>query len=115
MGELIMLLFHARTTAHVLHLKTRSFAVHKALEDFYEGIIDLADSIAEAHQGCEGLITAFPARYTPYEDPLLLMSSLYDWIDANRDRLSDETQIQNLIDEVLALINSTTYKLKFLK
>lgn len=35
-GEFIMRLFHSRTVAHVLHLKTRSYAAHKALQKFYE-------------------------------------------------------------------------------
>lgn len=39
-GELILRCFHARTNAHVLHLTTRSFAAHKALNEFYDGVVD---------------------------------------------------------------------------
>ena len=46
-GELILRCFHARTNAHVLHLTTRSFAAHKALNEFYDGVVELADEIAE--------------------------------------------------------------------
>ena len=46
-GKLIMELFHARTTAHVLHLRSRSYAQHVALNTFYDEIIDLADTLAE--------------------------------------------------------------------
>lgn len=53
-GELIIKLFHARTTAHILHLKTRSHAQHKALNDFYDEIVDLADALAEAYQWITG-------------------------------------------------------------
>ena len=38
-GELVMRLFHARTTAHVLHLKSRSYAQHVALNEFYDGVV----------------------------------------------------------------------------
>jgi DNA-binding ferritin-like protein len=116
MGELIMRLFHARTNAHILHLKSRSYAAHKALETFYEEIVDIADSIAEAYQGCQlTLIEDYPAKFTPATDPQEMLSTLYAWIDEHRYDDTKETQIQNLIDEALALINSTAYKLKFLK
>ena len=44
-GEFILLCFHARTNAHVLHLETRSYAAHKALNEFYDEIVDLADCL----------------------------------------------------------------------
>lgn len=117
MGELIMLLFHARTAAHVLHLQARSYATHIALNEFYDAIIPLADSLAEAYQGCYGLIESFPARYTAYTEPLALMDALTKAIEEKRFDAADkkETQLQNIIDEVVALIDSTTYKLRFLK
>ena len=49
-------LFLARDVTHSVHLNTRSYAKHKALQKFYENIIDLADSFAEAYQGKHGLI-----------------------------------------------------------
>ena len=44
-GEFIILCFHARTNAHVLHLQTRSYAAHKALNEFYDEIVELADRL----------------------------------------------------------------------
>ena len=41
LGELILHCFHARTNAHVLHLTTKSYAVHVALNGFYDEIITL--------------------------------------------------------------------------
>lgn len=116
-GELVMRLFHARTTAHVLHLKSRSYAKHKALNDFYDGIVDIADSLAEAYQGEHGLIDAYPPRYNPVDDPLKLVSELAEWIEQNRyDAVeAEDTYLHNIIDEALALCRSTQYKLRFLK
>jgi hypothetical protein len=117
MGELIMLCFHARTNAHVLHLKTRSYAAHKALETFYEDIVDLADKLAEAYQGDYGLIDSFPSKYVQHSDALELFSEISDWIEKNRSQCcdGDDTYLQNIIDEIVALIRGTQYKLKFLK
>ena len=116
-GELIMRCFHARTTAHVLHLKTTSYAKHKALNEFYDEIVDLADSVAEGYQGDYGLIDNYPARYTSYDDPIKLVSELADWIEANRYECcdSDDTYLQNEIDNIMLLCRSTLYKLKVLK
>ena len=49
-------LFLARDVTHSAHLNTRSYAKHVALNEFYDGIIDLADKFAEAYQGRHGLI-----------------------------------------------------------
>lgn len=114
-GELIMRCFHARTAAHVFHLKTRSYAAHKALQDFYDGIIPLTDAFAEAYQGCEGLIDSYPSRYTAHDEPLSMLNDLYNWIDSSRHSITGESHLQNTIDEIQSLIDSTRYKLRFLR
>ena len=116
-GIFIMKLFHARTVAHVLHLKTRQLSVHLALNTFYDEIIPLADSLAEAYQGEHGLIGEFPPKFEMCSDPLELTESLLDWIAEHRTEIGDpdDTHLQNIIDEIVALTNSTQYKLKFLK
>ena len=116
-GTLIMTLFHARTTAHVLHLKTHSFAAHKALNEFYDGIVDLADSLAEAYQGCYGIIDSYPAKYTPYANALDMLAELRECIDecAKKSWKPEDTHLNNLCDEIRTLIASTQYKIKNLK
>ena len=59
LGQFISTLFASRTQAHVFHLQTNSFAAHKALNEYYDGIIDLADGIAESIQGKYGIITGY--------------------------------------------------------
>lgn len=116
-GELIMRLFHARTNAHVLHLKTHSYAVHKALQEFYEAVVDFADSIAEGYIGEHGLIDSYPPRYTPVDDPVKMVSDLKEWVEQHRYEAvaAEDTCIQNVIDEVVMLCSATLYKLKVLK
>lgn len=114
-GELVVRCFHARTNAHILHLKTRSYAAHVALQGFYDGIIPLVDSFAEAYQGEYGLIENYPGKFSLHSDAIALLSELAEWIGEHRKDCSDETYIQNIVDEILALIRSTQYKLKFLK
>ena len=55
-AKAIGIMFAGRTVTHIQHLKTKSYAEHKALNEFYDGIIDLADGLAEATQGQYGLL-----------------------------------------------------------
>jgi len=115
-GEFVVRCFQARTEAHVAHLMTRSYAEHKALNDFYDGIVGLADSYAEAAQGREGILT-YPVlglRVGERSNPISIPSELRSWIDKNRGSLGEESELQNLVDEIIALCDSTVYKLRFL-
>jgi len=114
-GELVARCFHARTAAHIFHLKTRSYAVHMALHGFYDEIVDLADAFAETYQGCIGLIEDYPTRYTMPATAEAMLSELYNWIEDNRESIAEEPHLQALIDDIQSLIDSTQYKLKFLK
>jgi len=116
-ADFIGKLFLARDVAHSVHLNTRSYAKHVALNGFYDGIIDLADSFAEAYQGRHGLIGPISLQSATKNGNILefLESSLAE-IEADRYTVCDktETALQNIIDEIVALYLSTIYKLKFL-
>ena len=62
-AQLMGLLFLGRNVAHSVHLNTRSYSKHVALQTFYDNVIDVADAFAEAYQGRNGLIgpIAIPA------------------------------------------------------
>ena len=61
-NDFVGMFFLARDVTHSVHLNTRSYAKHKALQKFYENIIDLADGFAEAYQGRHGLIGAITPK-----------------------------------------------------
>lgn len=114
--ELIARCFAARTAAHFAHLTTRSYSEHMALAGFYDGIVPLADAFAEAYMGVEGIFKAFPTIPVSSKPPLEMLTELHDWITKHRTECADgNTELANLIDEILSLIDSTFYKLKFLK
>jgi len=110
-------LFLARDVAHSVHLNTRSYAKHKALGTFYDKIVDLADSFAEAYQGRHGLIGPISLQSAKKNGNIIefLQDSLAE-IEENRYKFCDEKEsaIQNIIDEIVALYLSTLYKLRFL-
>lgn len=116
-GKLAMVIFEARTAAHVMHLKTRSYAQHMALGGFYEGIIGLADAYLEAYQGVYGLIDDYPdaEEFEKETDPLKLMNALRKFLVSNRSGCcKGQTELENLYDGMIDLVDSTRYKLRFL-
>lgn len=98
-----------------MHLQTKSFSQHMALGDFYEAIIGLADTFIEAYQGQYGIITDYPSGYqVPSDDPLLELTDLSRSVKEMRKDVPQDSELQNIIDEVQALVDSTLYKLRFL-
>ena len=116
-ADFVGTLFLARDVAHSVHLNTRSFAKHSALNSFYDEIVDLADKFAEAYQGRHGLI-----------GPISLMSAkkTTNIVEFLEDSLADiekmryevvektDTPIQSIIDEIVVIYLQVLYKLKFL-
>lgn len=116
-ADFVGLLFLGRDVAHSVHLNTRSFAKHMALQGFYEGIVDLADKFAEAYQGKYGLIGGITLQSAKKTANIVeFLQEQMDEIEANRYRVVDKecTPLHNIIDEIVGLYLSTLYKLRFL-
>lgn len=116
--EIVCRLLHSQTQVHILHLQTTSYSEHKALQKYYEGIDGLVDGIVESYQGKYGIIKNFKTfkveQYRNGKKTISYFERLLDIIEENRDSVED-SYIQNQIDTVQELINSTIYKLRFLK
>ena len=115
--KFIGMLFLARDVTHSVHLNTRSYSKHKALQKFYENIIDRADMFAEAYQGRCGLIgpiALMSAKKT--ENVVAFLEDQLAELEAMRYDVCDKADapLQNLIDGIIELYLSTLYKLKFL-
>jgi hypothetical protein len=116
MGEFILTLLHSATNTHILHWQTKSFAEHMALGEFYEAMPGLIDSLVEATQGALGEILEFPADYyPPAKDGLTELQDLRDYFVENRNVMPADSEIQNLLDSIGDQIDSTLYRLRFLK
>jgi chloramphenicol O-acetyltransferase len=116
-ADFVGTLFLARDVAHSVHLNTRSFAKHSALNEFYDEVVGLADKFAEAYQGRHGLI-----------GPISLMSAkktsnIVEFLEDSMGEIEKmrfevcektDTALQNIIDEIVGLYLTTLYKLKFL-
>jgi hypothetical protein len=116
--QMVSILLHSQTQAHTFHLQSTSYAEHKALQKYYEGIDGLVDTIVEAYQGKYGIIKGyknFPFNeYKSTEGTINYFEKLCDKVTELRDCCED-SWLQNEIDNVCTLISQTLYKLKFLK
>jgi hypothetical protein len=115
--KFIGMLFLARDVTHSVHLNTRSYSKHKALQKFYENIIDRVDTFAEAYQGRHGLIgpiALMSAKKT--ENVVAFLEDQLAELEAMRYDVCDKADapLQNLIDGIIELYLSTLYKLRFL-
>ena len=116
-NDFIGMLFLARDVAHSVHLNTRSFSKHMALNTFYDEIIELADGFAEAYQGRYGLIGPISLMSAKKTGNIVeFLQDQLDEIEAGRYDVckKDDTPLQNLIDGIIELYLSTLYKLRFL-
>jgi hypothetical protein len=117
--DFIMCLLNSVTTAHILHLKTTSFSEHMALGTYYSEVGDLVDSFIEAFQGKYGLVTKYPvtAELKPNTEPVTYMEYLTKEVETLRRqaKFPQDSELQNEVDNIANLINSTRYKLRFLK
>ena len=116
-ADFVGMLFLARDVAQSVHLNTRSYSKHVALNTFYDSIIDHADAFAEAYQGRHGLmgpITLHSATKTA--NIIDFLQGQLDDIEKCRYEVVDksDSSLQQLIDNIVELYLSTLYKLRFL-
>lgn len=107
-----------RTDVHIAHLQTKLYSAHKALDDLYSGILDIADRYAEASQGLTSSILTGYTSSPPFEGEILphIKASL-EKIYAHRASLDPQKEgfLIQIIDDLIELYSSSIYKLTFLK
>ena len=122
-GKLFSKLFESREMAHIYHLQVNgdmgSHAKHTALGDYYDGVLDLVDSIIETFQGQYGIVEEYDVIDTSIsreKDTIEYFNELARFIKEERKCINEEdTHLHNIIDEVVALVYRTLYKLKYTK
>jgi hypothetical protein len=119
-SELVSYLLLLAPRAHQLHLAVTgegSYAAHKALDDFYNALPGLTDDLAEQYQGLtEKLLTSLECScpvFSSVPEFVVALKTLYSRISMYQAECV-YSEINNTLDEIKSLINSTCYKLKFL-
>jgi hypothetical protein len=116
-----MELMNARNSFHKLHLKVTgegSYAAHIALNDFYDQLPGFADTLVEGYQGATEKILACkdvaPRTLDTVADGVNYLRDIYGMVNKVQGMLP-YSEIVNNLDLVKDAINSTKYKLIFLK
>ena len=96
-----------------LHLKTRKHHIHVTLNEFYDKALDIVDDIIEQYQGIYGIVedTFTNCVVCDGKSESEYLTELKTFIENNRCVLGDHSEINSTIDEFLALIDSTIYKI----
>jgi hypothetical protein len=114
-GKLIALLLLSRDTAHRQHWNTMSYGHHKTLQEFYENILELTDSLIEKYMGRNGRIEVptLEEKDTYTQDAMTVLKKHLDWIEKARYDVvpKEDTPIQNIIDEIVGQYLETLYLL----
>ena len=116
-------LFESREMAHIYHLQVNgeqgSHAAHTALNEYYDGVLDFIDDLIETYQGQYGIVDGYETidtNETRTKEKVEYFEGLVEFVKHGRKAISaEDTHLQNIIDEVVALIYRTLYKLKFTK
>jgi len=116
-----MELMNARNSFHKLHLKVTgegSYAAHKALNKFYDAIPDFVDTLMEGYQGVSEKILECKdvacRTLDTVADGVAYLRDIYAMINKLQGMLP-YSEIVNNLDLVKDSVNSTKYKLLFLK
>lgn len=115
--QFVQCLLHSVTNAHILHFQSLSYSQHMALGAYYDEVSDLVDGFVEAFQGKYGLLTNYKADYElPATEPVAYLTYLKDEVETLRRMAGfpQDSELQNEVDTIANLINSTLYKLRFL-
>ena len=114
--QLISELLESVLIVHKMHLqaKSRSYAEHQALGEFYDAIGDHADSIYEQFAG-QTTTVDIPDAMIYDTNPINYLEILAKFVERVHANSGEYSHLQNQMDEVKSLIFGTLYKLKYLK
>ncbi len=113
-SEFLLVLLHSATNTHLLHWTTKSYAEHQALGTFYQEMPELVDSLAEAMMGKFDQTPDFPQMYhAPAATGKEELEALKDYVEQARQALPQDSEIQNEVDNIANLINTTLFLLRF--
>lgn len=120
-ADLVEELMNASTSFHKLHLQVEgvgSFAAHKALNEIYDALPGLADSIAEGYQGAAEKLLMYndqgPVILKSVKDAISYLRDITGMVD-ELQKVMPYSEIVNTLDTVKDAVNSAKYKLIFLK
>jgi DNA-binding ferritin-like protein len=114
----VKFLMELQAQVKINHWQTKGYARHKAFDELYGGLVDLTDTFAEAAMGKYGRFTLENddktlniVNLTELDLKEMLQTSKEALIQWSSEFDSTDTDIMNIRDEILGLLNKITYLL----
>jgi hypothetical protein len=100
----------------IFHWQTSSFSEHKALGKAYKALDELIDTLIESYMGATGekIKAGFQLTLVDHKNKAAkdLMDQAYTFLTGELDQqLSGRTELLNIRDEMLAVVQRTRYLL----
>jgi DNA-binding ferritin-like protein len=111
MKNFLGVLMCGQVCLRLIHWNTTSYAEHKAIGKLYDGLADLTDTLAETYMGIYGRFGNIPCSHTDMQDGVSYVAEMADYIQSMRVDLPNDTQLQNIVDEIAATVDRTNYML----
>ncbi len=110
MSTLVATLMNSRTQAHYFHLRSVTYAQHKAFQKYYEQVVPLLDAYAEAYPR---KIRAIKINKRFLQDPAKAPAYFKSLLARMKKmKLSKEPHLKNIQDDIVTLIHKTLYLLR---
>jgi hypothetical protein len=117
--NIIKALFYIRDTIKIYHWQTKSFARHKATCDLLASLEPLIDDFVETYMGCyerpdfggKGFKIAIEELSDSDDSAPKIITSVIDYLkgDFNKYVKPTDTDLLNIRDEMLGVLNKTLY------
>jgi Family of unknown function (DUF5856) len=116
--QLISRVFATRNAAHLTHWRTKSYAQHVALNEFYDAVLEALDALVEAHQA-SALVGEVPSTTVKADGTASMMIKRLEedlvWFDKNRAAVTQGVQaLDNLLQDMEGVYLKAIYKLRHL-
>lgn len=109
--KLLAMLMCGQICLRLIHWNTTSYAEHKAIGKLYDALADLTDTLAETYMGIYGRFGNIPCEHGELPDAVQYVAEMANMIQAVRGELPNDTQLQNIVDEIASAVDSTNYLL----
>ncbi|MEK9767363.1 MAG: DUF5856 family protein [Betaproteobacteria bacterium] len=119
MNDIVSVLLESMVQSHVFHLRTRSYAAHIALQEYYTQIQELTDDLAEVMISAEGDLVKYCENIKISNEATTdhiktYFSELIDIAEISYNNMED-VAVQSVMEDILKLMRLTHYKISFLK
>lgn len=118
MKNVLEILLAAQRVAQMWHWKVKSFSLHLALGELYDGLTKMMDELAEMYMGKYGvddhIELSLPNPFSE-QDPIEFIRQLQSVLEQLETTIPQDGFITNKYQEIQALVSTIKYKMENLR